>query len=255
MNKTNEDFKKEKDAPFLQHLEELRKRLIYSGIAVLIATAICFFYSDKILYILVYPVHNLIENLIFINPTEAFMAHLKSAFIAGILLSLPFTVYQLWKFVNPGLYQEERNVLKGATFWTVFLFLIGILFAYFLVVPIGIRFLLKFQEGSIPLQAQITLSSYLSFLIKLVTAFGLVFELPVVIYFLARLGIIDEKFLKRKRRLSIVFIFIISAILTPPDVFSQALLAMPLLLLYEFSIYVAKIAFKKSTRYKLIDVE
>ncbi|MFQ6112174.1 MAG: twin-arginine translocase subunit TatC [Nitrospinota bacterium] len=222
--------------PFTKHLEELRTRLIIIFIGVGVGFGICYYSSSFLVWILQ---RQLGEKLVFLSPTEAFFTRLKIALFAGIFISMPLTLHQLWLFVMPGLLERERKyTLPFVIFGTIF-FVIGASFAYFLILPYGLKFLLSFATPL--LVPQIAFGFYVSFAFKLMFAFGIVFEMPLVTIFLVKLGVIDVEFLTRNRKYFFVLAFVIGAILTPPDVFTQMMMAGPLLALYEVSIGVAKV--------------
>lgn len=238
----------EKKLPLTAHLQELRKRLIFSFIAVGIGFILCYALAQSIFDILAYPLLKVMPRggtLIFTSVAEAFFTYMKVAFIAGLILASPFVLYQVWAFVAPGLYQKEKRyvvpfVLGGSLF-----FAIGVLFGYFVAIPIGFKFLLGFATDFI--KPMPSMKEYLSFSIKFLLAFGIVFEFPVVLVLLARIGVIDAKVLARQRKYAILLIFIFAAVMTPPDLISQVLMALPLMALYELSILLAKIFGKKAS--------
>jgi len=234
----------EKVMPFLDHLEELRRRLLISIASVFIFSLGCYFFSRQIMAILLRPFPRN-EKLIFLSPTEGFMIYIKISIFAGLILSLPVLFYQLWKFVRPGLYQKERAYSIRIVFFSTFFFLIGALFCYFIVIPYGLNFLLSFAGDQIVPTIQI--KEYLKFVTLLIFVFGIVFELPLLSFFLTKLGLVTPQFLRTKRRYGIVAIFIAAAVLTPTtDIVSQLLLAIPLMILYEISIWVSKFALPKT---------
>ncbi len=242
----NEDEK----IPFTAHLEELRRRLIVCFIAVGIGFVISYGFKEKLFQLLIKPLLSAMkagDKLIFTGLSEAFFTYLKVAFISGIILAAPVILYQFWMFVAPGLYKKEKRVIIPIVLLSSFFFIGGALFGYFLVFPVGFKFFLGFATETIrPLPS---IREYLSFAAKLLLAFGLVFELPVVITFLARLGLVSVDFLKQNRKYAIVLIFIGAAILTPgPDVISQIMMAVPLMILYEISILGAKVFGKKKPK-------
>ncbi|MFP4036073.1 MAG: twin-arginine translocase subunit TatC [Desulfobacteraceae bacterium] len=233
----------EEKQPFLSHLEELRKRLIRCAISVGVGFAAAYFFKEELFLILVSPLkENLSEGkqLIFTGLPEMFFAYLKTALVAGILASAPVIFYQLYMFVAPGLYQHERRLVVPFVVTSTLLFVGGSLFGYFVVFPFGFRFFLGFANEYI--QALPSVKEYFSFAVKLLFAFGLVFELPVVSFFLAKMGMITPDLMRRKRKYALLLIFSASAILTPPDVVTQFMMAVPLMLLYEISILVARTA-------------
>ena len=237
--------------PFTTHLEELRKRLIICFIAVGAGFVACYFFSKQLFTLLMHPLlaampedANLIHSgLVYTGPAEAFFTYLKVAFLAGILLAVPVIMYQLWMFIAPGLYHKEKRLLLPIVFLSSFFFLGGALFGYFVVFPFGFKFFMGFASEFIkPLPS---MKEYLSFSTKLLIAFGLVFELPLFVTFLAKLGLVDVQFLKTNRKYAILLFFIFAAILTPPDVITQVMMALPLMVLYEISIFGAKMFGKK----------
>ena len=221
--------------PFTDHLDELRHRLIISLVGIGLGFAISYGFSQQILLLLQRPMPT---RLIFIAPTEAFFVNLKVAFYAGLFLSIPLILFQLWKFVAPGLYEHERRYSYPFLLISTVLFLIGAAFAYLVILPIALHFLIA--QGGELWQPNITLSNYLAFCMRILLAAGLIFEFPVLMYFLAKVGVVTPEFLVKNRKYAVLVAFTISAILTPPDVFSQILLAVPLFLLFEVSIFVAK---------------
>ncbi|MFH1753693.1 MAG: twin-arginine translocase subunit TatC [Candidatus Omnitrophota bacterium] len=225
---------------FTEHLEELRSRLIKSIIFVIIAAGIVYNFIKVIMPNLTKPV----GKLVFIAPQEAFITNIKIALFGGLFLASPFVLYQIWRFISAGL---ERNEVKYALIFgpiSFLFFLAGAAFAYFIVVPIGIKFLLGFATEYVT--PMISISNYVSFVGALTLAFGAIFQLPLVSLFLTKIGITTPGFLSRKRRHAIVLIFILAAIITPPDIVTQCLMAVPLLVLYEVGIIFSKIAYKPS---------
>ncbi len=237
--------------PFLEHLEELRWRLIKSIAAIIFFGLAAYFFSDIILALLLRPYNEAVsalnngesKKLIFLTPTGGFMIHLKLSIFAGLILAIPVVFYQLWQFVVPGLFEKERRYVPIVAFFSTICFLSGALFCYFFVLPYGLSFLLGYETAD--LVATISVNEYLEFVSMMILVFGLVFELPILSYFLTRIGFLTPAFMRHYRRHGIVVMFIIAAILTPPDVFSQLLLAGPLLVLYELSILVSKLAQRK----------
>lgn len=229
---------------FLSHLEELRGRLIFSLAAFFVATALCLFFSYPLLDFFIRPLQQFEgTTLYFQSPADAFLTHLKAAALAGFVLSTPFLLTQLWLFVAPGLYSREKKILFPLILVSVFLFLSGTLFAYLVIIPWGLEFLLSFQTEN--LKPFLGVGPYFSFLVGMVLVFGVLFDFPVVIFGLVRLGIVDTQTLTRSRRVVAVAAFVIAAVLTPsPDPISQLLLAIPLLLLFEISVAVSRLAGK-----------
>ena len=232
--------------PLTEHLVELRKRIVICIAAVGIGFSISYLFSEKLFFILSRPLIVLLpegNSFIFTNITEAFFTYLKLSFFAGIFIASPVILYEIWCFVAPGLYDREKRYLFPFVFFSSIFFLGGTSFGYFFVFPIAFKFFLGFNSEYIRMLPSI--KEYLSFSCKFLLAFGIVFELPVFILFLSKLGIVNEKQLRSNRKFVIVIVFIIAAFLTPPDVVSQVLMAVPLIGLYEISIGVAKIFGKK----------
>jgi len=232
--------------PFLSHLEELRKRLVAIFIGVGAGFVVCYIFSDQLFKLLVLPLKAVLpegDKLIFTNLPEMFITYLKVSLIAGVLLTAPFIFYQLWLFIAPGLYRREKKYVFPFVIFSTILFVGGALFGYFVVFPFGFKFFIGFSNDYV--KALPSVKQYFSFSIKLLFAFGVVFELPLVVFFLAKMGLITPEFLKKQRKYAVLLIFIVAAILTPPDVATQLMMAVPLLILYEIGIIVAKIARKK----------
>jgi sec-independent protein translocase protein TatC len=236
----------EKKIPFTAHLEELRRRLIVCFIAVGIGFVLSYGFKEKLFQILTRPLISVMETgdkLIFTGLPEAFFTYLKVAFLSGIILSTPIIFYQFWMFVAPGLYDKEKRLMVPIVFLSTLFFVGGAFFGYFIVFPYGFKFFLGFASEIIrPLPS---MREYLSFASKLLLAFGVVFELPLVITFLAKLGMVSVSFLKKNRKYALLLFFVGAAILTPPDVVTQIMMALPLMVLYEISIVGAKIFGKK----------
>jgi len=232
--------------PFTDHLEELRKRLIRSFIAVAIGFALSYGFKEKIFDVLIHPLISVMpadNKMIFTGLPEAFFTYLKVAFLSGLMAASPVIIFEFWMFVSPGLYKKEKTLLIPIILLSSIFFLGGALFGYFIVFPFGFKFFLGFANENI--QAFPSMREYLSFASKMLLAFGLVFELPLVITFMARLGIVSVDFLKKNRKYALLLFFAGSAILTPPDVVTQVMMAFPLMLLYEVSIFGARIFGKK----------
>ncbi|MDP2861848.1 MAG: twin-arginine translocase subunit TatC [Desulfobacterales bacterium] len=231
-------MKEDDKIPFTAHLEELRKRLVICCVAIGIGVVIAYGFKEKLFEILTIPLVREMrpgDKLIFTGLTEAFFTYMKVAFLAGIMLASPVIIYQFWAFVGPGLYKKERRYFVPIVLLSAFFFVGGSLFCFFVVFPFAFKFFLSFATEVI--QPLPSMNEYLSFVSVTMLAFGLVFELPLVIVFLARLGIVTVDFLRKNRKYAILLIFLIAAILTPgPDVVSQVLMAFPLMFLYEISI-------------------
>jgi len=236
----------EKKQPLTSHLQELRKRLILSFIAVAVGFIICYAFSQDLFDILSQPLLKMMPSggtLIFTSVAEAFFTYMKVAFIAGLMVASPFVLFQIWAFVAPGLYRHEKRYVVPFVAAGSFFFILGILFAYFVAIPVGFRFLLGYATDFI--KPMPSMKEYLSFSIKFLLAFGLVFEFPVVLVLLARIGLVDAKTMARHRKYAILLIFIFAAVMTPPDIISQLLMAIPLMGLYELSILLSRIFGKK----------
>jgi len=232
--------------PFTSHLEELRNRLIRCFIAIAVGFAIAYLFKEKLFDILTRPLIQVMEQgdtLIFTGIPEAFFTYLKVSLLAGILLAVPVITYEFWMFVAPGLYQKERRMMLPIVLISSVFFVGGALFGYFIVFPYGFDFLLGFATENLrPLPS---MKEYLSFSAKLLIAFGFVFELPLVLTFLARLGLVTVPFLKKNRKYALLLFFVGSALLTPPDVVTQIMMSVPLMILYEISIIGARIFGRK----------
>jgi len=231
---------KEKIMNVLEHLEEIRKRLIICAVFVAVCSSVAYYYVDQIRFFITSPVG---EQLVFVSLPEAFLTNMKIALISGLFASLPIIFQQLWSFVVPGLSRRERIGLFFLITGSIVFFTLGAAFAFRVILPFSVKFFL--ESSAADLQPMITFSGYISFATRILFAFGAIFQLPLVVFILAKLGIISDQFLSRNRINAIVPIFLIAAVLTPPDVISQVLLAVPLLALYEFSILMAKLAGKK----------
>jgi sec-independent protein translocase protein TatC len=228
--------------PFTAHLEELRSRLIKAAIGVVAGFAICYTVSEQLFGFLVQPLEEALpegSHLAIIRVQEGFLTHLKISLLAAVFLASPVILFQVWRFVAPGLYPQEKRYVWPFVGSATLFFLVGGAFAYWVVFPFGFKFLLGYASDSI--QATISIDAYLGFAARLLLAFGVVFELPVVVFFLARMGLVTHRTLGRGRGYALVVIIILAAVLTPPDVFTQLLMAGPLYALYEISILVARI--------------
>lgn len=220
---------------FMGHLDELRRRLLKSVIAVLIAACLFYPFVDRVLAFLIRPV----GQVIFTSVADAFVARLMLTVWAGVLLALPFIIYQVWQFVSAGLKENERKYIRFFAPFSFVLFMTGSMFGFVVMIPVGMKFLLSFSTGYIV--PMITIQNYISFVTTLVVAFGVAFQLPLILMFLAKIGIVTPAFLAQKRRHAIVLILIVSAVLTPPDAVSQVIMALPLVVLYELGIIVSRL--------------
>ncbi|WP_457639715.1 twin-arginine translocase subunit TatC [Persephonella sp.] len=245
----------EYEAPITEHLSELRTRLIRSLIAVAVGMVVVFTQVDFFFDIFKEPLNKAFPELklVALTPTESFFTAFKIAFLVGFVVASPFVFYQVWKFIEPALYEEEKKLVVPFVFFTTLFFVSGSLFAFFGVLPLAIKFLITFGYTQLDVEAMISVSSYISFVIRLILAFGITFELPVILSLLARLGIVTPEALVKFRPFFVVSAFALAAFLTPPDVISQVFLAMPLIVFYELSIYMAKILYPRSERSKISD--
>ena len=240
---------------FTSHFVELRTRLIYSIVFIFIIFVISYIFAEQIYNFLVDPYADAVKDepnsrrLIFTALHETFITYLKVAFFAAIFLGSPVLLIQIYKFIAPGLYKNEKKAILPYLVSTPILFLLGGLLVYYLIMPLAIKFFLSFESiGSsttLPIQLEAKVNEYLSLIMRLIFAFGISFQLPVVLSLLARIGVIDSLYLKTRRKYVVVIIFAVAAILTPPDPITQIGLALPLLLLYEISILTVKMIEKK----------
>ena len=246
---------KAKHGSFVDHLTELRSRLLKSFIYLFASFVICYFFAENIYSFLVKPYSDAVINdeinrrLIFTALHETFITYLKVAFFAAIFITSPIILTQIWKFIAPGLYKNEKKALLPYLIATPTLFLLGAMLVYYLEMPLAIKFLLSFetsaQLNSLPIQLEAKVNEYLSLIMRLIFAFGISFQLPVLLSLLARVGFIDSEYLKKRRKYVVVIIFAVAAVLTPPDPITQIGLGIPLLILYELSILSVKFIEKK----------
>ena len=249
---------KTQEGSFVSHLTELRKRLIHSIIFIFVIFIIGYIFAENIYNFLVEPYAKAVREdgierrLIFTALHETFITYLKVAFFAAMFLGSPIVLVQIWKFVAPGLYKNEKKALLPYLISTPILFLLGGMLIYYLVMPLAIKFFLSFetvgQINTLPIQLEAKVNEYLSLIMRLIFAFGLSFQLPVLLNLLARVGVIDSDYLKKRRKYFIVIIFAAAALLTPPDPITQIGLAIPLLILYELSILSVKITEKNKNK-------
>ena len=247
---------KEKEGGFISHLTELRQRLINSLIFLVILFVFCYFFSEYIYGFLVEPYAQAVKNdeidrrLIFTALQETFLTYLKVSFFASLFVTSPFILIQIWKFIAPGLYDDEKKAIMPYLILTPILFFLGGALVYYLIMPLAIKFFLSFESTglstNLPIQLEAKVNEYLSLVMKLIFAFGISFQLPVVLSLLARIGVVDSEFLKKRRKYVVVIIFAAAAILTPPDPVTQIGLAIPLLILYELSIFSVNIIEKRA---------
>ncbi|TDI82854.1 MAG: twin-arginine translocase subunit TatC [Caldithrix sp.] len=243
---------KDKEMPFLDHLEELRWRLIKSIVTIVVVSIGAYAFSETILNVLTRPYNEAIaylgkpetQKLIFLTPTGGFMIRIKLSVFMGFLIALPVIFYQFWQFIMPGLLQKEKKYFPLIVFFSTICFLSGAIFCYYVVLRFGLRFLLGFETAD--MIATIAVNEYLQFITMLIFVFGMVFEMPVLSFFLTKIGLVTPPFLRHYRRHGIVMMVIVSAVITPPDIFTQILLAGPLIVLYELSILVSKVTLGKA---------
>ena len=258
---------------FLDHLEELRWHLIRSVLAIVIVATAAFIFKDFIFDVLLFGPKNkdfvtyrwfcslsqnlgqgssfCIEELPFRIQSRTmagqFSAHLWTSVLAGFIVSFPYIIFEFWKFISPGLYEKERKNARGFIFIASVLFFIGVLFGYYIVTPLSINFLGNYSVSS-EIFNDFDLSSYIGLLRASVLASGIIFELPIIIYFLTRVGIVTPEFLRKNRKISLVLVLSLSAIITPPDIASQIIVSIPILILYEVSIMIAKIVTRRQNK-------
>ena len=250
--------KNDKEGGFISHITELRSRLIHSFIFLFVFFIFCYFFAEYLYGFLVEPYAQAVKNdsierrLIFTALQETFLTYLKVAFFASFFVTSPFILIQIWKFIAPGLYDHEKIAIMPYLVITPILFFLGGALVYYLIMPLAIKFFLSFEstglDTNLPIQLEAKVSEYLSLVMKLIFAFGLSFQLPVVLSLLARVGVVDSEFLKTRRKYVVVIIFAAAAILTPPDPITQIGLAIPLLILYELSIFSVRLIEKKSKK-------
>ena len=249
-------------APLTEHLGELRSRIVFSVIAILGTFMASFYFSEDLFQLLTMPIHNNVSfsinspfivfhpganpdlKLIFIAPAEAVWMHIKISFISASILSSPIIFFEIWKFVSPGLLERERKYAIPFVFTTTFLFLLGSLFCFIIILPFAMNFLLTYKTEN--LQPMISVGKYIDFCLKFILSFGAIFELPVMMVFLTKMGVVTPEFLAKNRKYSVLIAFILAAVLTPtPDAFNQTLMAIPIILLYEVGILASRILNKK----------
>jgi sec-independent protein translocase protein TatC len=234
----------DKEMPFLEHLEEFRNRIIKSVIGVILGAIICLIFSKQLLNVLLWPTTrvDLPIDIQVLKVQGMFIVTLEIAFFGGIILSLPYILFQAWMFIAPGLHIHERKYVPRIISSATFLFLLGVSFAYYVIFPFALDFFLGLAPSTV--QTNIAIDFYISFIIRLLFVFGVIFQLPVMSYFLSRLGILSPEFMRKYRRHAIVVIFLLAALFTPPDPFTQIMLGIPLILLYEISIVISKAVYR-----------
>lgn len=236
--------KEEKNLTIVGHLDELRKRLIYSSIVLIISILVCYNFSEPIVKNMIDIAGNI--NFVFIAPAELLMSYIKISVIAGLVVAAPFIFLQIWMFVSPGLVKGERRTIAVSLFIGGMFFILGVVFAYLVVLPIMLNFFMGFQIEQI--EEMISFSNYLSFVISTLLSFGIIFELPIIMVILTKFHILKVSFIKKNRKYTILIIFIIAAILTPPDVITQTLLAGPMILLFEVGVFFSSLVEKKNKK-------
>ncbi len=241
--------------PLIEHLTELRKRVLWSVVIMLIGTGICYHFRDEIYGFLVKPLADAMgpqdsQRLIYTNLTEAFFTYVKVSVFAGCFLTFPFLATQIWMFISPGLYKREKAAMLPFLIAAPIMFFLGGALVYYIVIPGAWTFFLSFQssgsETVLPIMLEAKVSDYLDLIMVLIFAFGLAFQMPVILALMAKAGIISAEWLAAKRRYAIVLIFIVAAIITPPDIISQIALAIPLMILYEISILLIRRSSKQN---------
>jgi len=268
--KNKKATKKEKVMTFWDHLEELRGHIFRSLIAIVVLAIVAFinreFIFDQVILAPSKPgfltntalcwiaekislsalcIDDLNLEIINIKMSGQFLTHMYISIVAGFIFSFPYILWEIWRFVRPAMYDKEKKYSKGGVFISTMLFLMGILFSYYLIVPLTLNFLGTYQVSE-TVSNQISLSSYISTVVSVTFAVGIVFELPILVYFLTKIGVLTPTFMKKNRKYMFVILLILSAIITPPDMFSQVLVVLPLIALYEFSIGVSKRVYKRN---------
>ncbi len=231
---------------FLDHLEELRWRIIYSLIGLLVGTLIAWIFIDFLVdKVLLKPARDSGASLQNLRPFGQLFMYMEVAIIVGVIISLPNIFYQFWKFLAPALRKKERKYITSIVFFSTFCFLCGAAFAYYVMIPFALKFAVQF--GSSAIKNEFAIDEYLSIVLSIIVGAGIVFELPMISFFLTKIGILKPEYMRKYRRHAIVVIFILAAVLTPgTDPVSQVVLAVPLFLLYEISIFISKLAAKKN---------
>lgn len=256
--------KKEKEMSFLEHLEELRWHIVRIAIAIIVIAIAVFYFKDFVFkhiifapkndYFFTYKFFCNLSPATCLSPPELeiiprqlgeqFFTHLKVSFWLGLILTFPYLLFEIWKFIKPGLYDKEKKAAKGFVLVCSFLFLSGVLFGYYIIAPFGITFLGNYSVGTDTINST-SLASYVNYMTMFTIPTGIAFELPVVVYFLSRVGIVNPKMMRKYRKHAFVLILILAAVITPPDILTQILIGIPVFVLYEISIYISKRVHKK----------
>ena len=234
----------EKNLTVVGHLTELRKRLIYSSIVLITAILLFYNFSESVVTHIVNIEPNI--NFVFIAPAELLMSYIKISVIGGFVVSAPFLMLQIWLFVSPGLTKSEKRTIAVSLFIGGIFFVLGVIFSYLIILPIMLQFFMGFQIEQI--EEMISFSNYLTFIINTLLSFGIIFELPIIMVILTKFHILKVDFIKKNRKYAILLIFIVAAILTPPDVITQTLLAGPMILLFEIGVIFSSIVEKKDKK-------
>ena len=241
---------KEDKMPLTSHLEELRKRLVRILIAVGVAFLGCFAFKEEIFRIVAQPLISVLppgSHMVYTGLPEAFFTYIKVSLYAGIFVASPVVLYQVWKFISPGLFPKEKKFVAPFVITSTLLFVGGVCFGYFLVLPSAYKFFLEFTTDF--LKPMLSMREYLTLTLKLLLAFGIIFEIPVFLFFMTKIGLVTPRKLARMRRYAIVVCFIVAAIITPtPDAFTQCMMAIPMIILYEVGILVSRLAVPKERR-------
>ncbi|WP_034328096.1 twin-arginine translocase subunit TatC [Alkaliphilus transvaalensis] len=233
----------------IQHLEELRKRVMIIAITMIVGALISYQYIDVLIKVITKPASQL--DFIYLSPPELFLAYIKISLVVGIVVTLPITLFQIWLFIKPGLTKKERRNLLITLFMAIIFFLLGIVFAYFVIIPITIQFFVRMSTQQI--EPLFSFANYITFISSLLLSFGLTFEMPLLILLLTQLNLVTISTLKKSRKFLILAIFIVAAILTPPDIISQGLMAAPMLLLFEFSLVISSMIHRKKQKTKSVE--